>query len=204
MRSFSRSFCVLSLVLALALFASAQTKKEQPKGPPAGMPSMEEMMKTMQPGPQHDLLKKLAGDWTTTGQMWMGPKGDPMPMKPGTEHAEMILGGRFLQSVNNGEMMGMPFEGHGLMGYDNFKKVYQMTWIDNMGTTISTAAGTTDAAGKTLTLMGKMDDPESGQKDVDVKYVYNFKDDKTVGFEIWDNQGSKEFKKVMEMTYAKK
>jgi hypothetical protein len=196
-------FTVLSLVLALAVFAGAQTK-EKAKTPPAGQPDMAAMMAAMKPGPQHDVLKMMAGDWAITGQFWMDPKGDPMTMKPGTAHNEMILDGRYLQFVHHGEMMGMPYEGRGLMGYDNFKKVYQMTWIDNMGTTISTAAGTADASGKVISLLGKMDDPSTGKKDEDVKYVYTIKDDKSVEFAMFLVTGPKDATKIMEMMYSKK
>jgi hypothetical protein len=197
------------VVMATMVFAQA---KDKPKEPPKGqMPKQEDMqkmmadmMKMMQPGPQHALLAKMAGDWTVTGQMWTGPKSDPMPMKPGTEHAEMVLGGRYLQSSQTGEMMGMPYEGHGQLGYDNFKKLYMMTWIDNMGTTISTASGTADSAGKVISFMGKMDEPSTGEKDQDVKYVYTLKDDGTIQFDIYSFLPDKSPFKMMEMTYTKK
>jgi hypothetical protein len=169
---------------------------------------MEKMMadyqKFMNPGKGHELLVKMAGDWIVNGKMWMDPKGEPMPMKPGTDHGEMILGGRYLQSVNHGEMMGMPFEGHGLMGFDNYRQQYQMVWVDNMGTVVTTAAGTLDADGKTLTLFGKMDEPTMNMKDIDIKYVYNFVDDKTMTFSTWQAGPDKNYFKVMEMTYTRK
>jgi hypothetical protein len=201
---------VLALLLVFAFAVSAQTK-ETPKAGDKKMPPQEDMQKMMadyakfmNPGKGHEILAKMAGDWTVTGKMWMDPKGAPMDMKPGTEHCELILGGRFLQSSQKGEMMGMPYEGQGLMGYDNYRQQYQMTWVDNMGTVVSTAAGTMDSTTKTLTLMGKMDEPTMNMKDIDVKYVYLFPDDKTTTFQIWQAGPDKNFFKVMEMTYAKK
>lgn len=207
MRSFMRVLTVLTLIFAVAAISVAQTREKPKGGKPAPedmQKMMEEMMKTIKPGPQHDILAKMAGDWVVNGKMWRPPSTEAMLMKPGTEHAEMILGGRYLQSVNQGEMMGMPFEGHGMMGFDNFRKEYQMTWVDNMGTTISTAAGTADPTGKVITLMGKMDEPSTGEKDKDVKYVYTFKDDKTVVLEMYDSISGKGFFKIMEMTYTRK
>lgn len=52
-------------------------------------------------------------------------------------------------------MMGMPFEGHGTLAYDNHRKMFVSTWIDNMGSGIMVLEGTYDDASKTLTLMGK-------------------------------------------------
>jgi len=56
-------------------------------------------------------------------------------------------------------MMGMPFEGIGINGYDNLKKKFVSTWIDNMGTMIVMSTGTFDPATKTFTYMGEMDNP---------------------------------------------
>jgi hypothetical protein len=35
---------------------------------------------------------------------------------------EMIMGGRYLMGSYKGEMMGMPFEGYSMTGYDNAAK----------------------------------------------------------------------------------
>jgi Protein of unknown function (DUF1579) len=46
----------------------------------------------------------------------------------------MILGGRYQQSTTKGSFNNMPFEGISLLGYDNAKKVFMNSWVDNMGT----------------------------------------------------------------------
>ena len=46
-------------------------------------------------------------------------------------------------------MMGMPFQGMSTMAYDNGKKTFMSTWIDNMGTGILETEGTYDAGTKT-------------------------------------------------------
>jgi hypothetical protein len=219
MRSLLKVLIVACIALALVMSVSAQDKKDM-KTPPAAdkkemkdmkkMPTPEEQQKIMQeymkiaaPGPNHKLFEKMAGEHTVTGKMWMGPGTDPQAMEPGTEKCELILGGRYLRSNFSGNMMGMPFNGEGTMAYDNFKKHYMMSWLDNMGTTISSAMGDYDEATKTMTLMGKMDEPMTGEKDKDVKYVYKFPDDKTTIFEIWDMNKTAPFM-AMEMTYTKK
>jgi hypothetical protein len=205
-RSWIRTLCVLTLVAAFAFSALAQGK-DQPKG---GQPSPEDMQKMMaeyakysNPGKAHELLVKMSGEWTGTGKAWMGAGAKAMDMKPGTHSGEMILGGRYLRVVDRTEMMGQPFEGITVLGYDNFKKQYLLTWMDNMGTAILTAAGTLSEDGKSLILTGKMDEPVTGEKDKDVKYVYRFPDDKTIVFEWWDMTPGKPFMS-MEWTYTKK
>jgi hypothetical protein len=211
MRSTFKGILSILCIVLMATLVLAQTK-DQPKEPPKGQQPKQEdmqkmmadMMKMITPGPEHQLIGKMAGDWTVSGQMWMDPKADPTPIKAGAMHSEMTLGGRFLATTQTGEMMGMPYEGHGQMGFDNFRKQYMLTWIDNMGTTISSAAGTADAAGKVISLMGKMDDPSMGKKDEDVKYEYTFKDDKTIQFDIYGFAPDKTPLKMMEMIYTKK
>ena len=45
----------------------------------------------------------------------------------------------------------MPFEGMGIVGYDNLLKKFVSVWIDNMGTGLMPGTGTYDAATKTYT-----------------------------------------------------
>ena len=54
-------------------------------------------------------------------------------------------------------MMEMDFQGQGLEGYDNVKKKFVSTWIDNMGTGIMIAEGTYDPATKTFTYNSEME-----------------------------------------------
>ena len=50
----------------------------------------------------------------------------------------MILGGRYLEQRYEGTMMGQPFSGIGVTGFDNYKKKFVSTWVDSMGTAIMT------------------------------------------------------------------
>jgi hypothetical protein len=115
----------------------------------------------------------------------------------------MIMGGRVCQSDFHGNMMGKSFEGQAMMGYDKTKKKYWMTWVDNMSTTITSAWGTASADGKTITMLGKMDDPMSGKLDKDVRWVFKFVDENTHVMESWDEAGTPNEFKVMEISYTR-
>ena len=65
------------------------------------------------------------------------------------------MGGRYQSATHTGTMMGMPFEGVSTLGYDNAKKKFVNTWIDNMGTGIMVLEGNWDEATKTVNLSGK-------------------------------------------------
>jgi len=61
-------------------------------------------------------------------------------------------------------MMGMPMEGISTLGYDNAKKLFVNTWVDNLGTGIVQMSGTYDEATKTLNLKGFQTDPMTGKE----------------------------------------
>ena len=186
---------VLSLLALLLAFAVPAVAQEEPKpGAPAMDAAMQEaMMKAMTPGEPHKHLAKMAGDWTFTSKMWMAP-GQPPMESSGTMHAETILGGRYLQAVWKGNMMGMDFEGHGTEGYDNLAKKYVSTWIDNMGTGIMYSTGTCDADGKKCESKGSMIDPMTGKESY-MRSVVNWTDDNNFAMQMYgpDSSSGKEF-----------
>jgi hypothetical protein len=155
-----------SIAVVLSLFALcptfAQEKPKEPAAPPMGGPEMEAMMKAMQPGENHKHLAWFAGDWTFTQKMWMDPSQPPAESS-GTMKGEMILGGRYVQTQWQGNMMGMPFEGRSTEGYDNLKKEYVSSWVDNMSTGIMHSTGTCEEGGKKCTSKGDFIDPMTGK-----------------------------------------
>ncbi|MES2773241.1 MAG: DUF1579 domain-containing protein [Bacteroidota bacterium] len=155
------------------------------------------------PGAPHAILAKFDGDWVGETTMWMAPDAPPMK-SPGSCNNKMVMGGRYQESTFKGDMMGMPFEGKSTTGYDNVKKVYVSTWIDNMGTGIMTMEGTWDEATKTLAQSGKMICPANG-KECNTRQTIKMVDDKTQIMEMWgpDMKTGKEYKN-MEIKFTKK
>jgi hypothetical protein len=89
------------------------------------------------------------------------------------------MDGRLLEDHTTGTFEKMPFTGLGHVGYDNMKKKYVSTWMDNMGTAIMMSEGTYDAATKTFTYTGEMPDPMQG------KYVKSRTTEKMVDKDHW-------------------
>lgn len=183
----------------------SQEKKDAPSsGDHARQPNMDEMMAKMKemsaPGPMHKNLEKLVGQWAATCKCWMDPAAAPMESKGKVEYTS-ILGGRFVQSRFRGEMMGEPFEGMGLDGYDNFKKKYVCTWIDSMGTAICTFTGTPDETGQVITYTGQIDDCMSGRKDVPVRIVIRWSNDDKYTFTWYQPGPDGKETKSMEIEY---
>jgi hypothetical protein len=196
------------LILYCIVFFFAVPAHGQDTNAPAGRaPGMDDMMKKMMalatPGAPHKLLAGLGGTWETSAAMFMPGMPASSPSK-GTTKNTMILGGRFLQSDLDGAMMGMPMKGMGIMGYDNFAKKYFMFWVDNLGTTFSSAEGFADRDGKVITLYGRMDEPTTGEIGKIVKYVYRLVSNDKYVFEIHDPAIGEPNTKVMEVTYTRK
>lgn len=114
------------------------------------------------PGEHHKALDYKVGKWTGHVSCWMMP-GQPAMESDCTSEVKWIMDGRYLMENAKGSFMGQPFEGMGISGYDNLKQKYVYSWIDNMGTGISTGEGTLDAAKKVLTATSAMPDPASGK-----------------------------------------
>ncbi|NEU07203.1 DUF1579 domain-containing protein [Flavihumibacter sp. R14] len=151
-------------------------------------------MDYMTPGPTHQLLAKSNGEWNEELTMWMAPGAQP-EKSTATASNKMILGGRYQHSTHTGNVMGMPFEGIGITGYDNIKKVFVSTWIDNMGTGIMYSEGKWNEATKTVEFKGMGVDPVSG-KELKIRQVMKIVDDNTETMEMFTTRDGKEFKSM--------
>ena len=187
-------------LLALPVFA--QDKPKEPMAPAMSAAEMEAMQKAGTPGEPHKHLARMAGDWTFTSKAWMAPSQPPMESS-GAMHAEMILGGRYVQATWTGNMMGMPFEGRGTDGYDNMAKQYVSTWMDNMSTGIMYSTGTCDNKGMKCSMKGDMIDPMTGNKSY-MRSEVTWTDDNNFKFEAYGPGPDGKELKWMEMTVKRK
>lgn len=159
-------------------------------------PKKEAMMKKMMEaqqkyaalGPEHEALKKAAGTWTVTAQWWEDPKAPPQE-STGTATFKMALGDRFLVEEFSGTMMGQPFMGMGVTGFNNMTKKYENDWRDNMMTGTMRGEGTADKTGKVITF--KLTGVDMFGKKINGKEVMTHNDDGTVTVEIWMNAAQK-------------
>lgn len=180
----------------------AAVKPAEPASPPGMDPkAMAAMEAYAKPGPEHAKLKALEGTWDAKITMWMDPKAPPMEMSGKTEN-KMVMD-RYLQQQFTGDMGGMPFQGMGIVAYNNVLKKYQSTWIDNMGTGVITGEGTADKDGKTLTFTLVSTDAMKG-KNVKMKDVWKIEGN-SITTEMWapPPKGGKDYK-MMQIVYTKK
>ncbi|MGB2958238.1 MAG: DUF1579 domain-containing protein [Bacteroidota bacterium] len=195
--------------LAITFGLSQVAAQETAPTPEEQSAMMQDMMKKAQelgsPGDWHAKLNPVIGTWDVETKMWMGGEGsgDPMVSK-GTTSNSWILGGRYVRQDYKGEMMGQPFIGIGMTGYDNFSKKYVSTWIDDMSTMYSTMEGSVDRSGKVFTFYGKMHEWSTGELDKMVKHVLRITSDDKHVFEIHDTYIGEPNTKVLELTYTRR
>jgi len=203
------------LLIALALAAPAAGQSVKATKPTKALPAtttevkvplqatqdsmMAAMMKLAAPGPQHAALQAMEGGWKAVVKSYNAP-GEPA-VSEGVSENRMILGGRYLEQRFQSTMMGQPFEGYGLTGYDNAAHRYTYLWVDNMSTSLMTGGGTMDETGKTLTATATMPGPNGTP--MESRIVTKIVDADTHVFSMYGLMGGKE-QLMMEITYTRK
>lgn len=195
---------IAAVLITSASLVSAQADQD------ANKPQMsKEEMATMKaweayatPGAEQKQLAMDNGQWDGATTLWMAPDAPPSQTKMVCINT-MIMGGRYQQAVHRGTFEGQPFEGVSTVGFDNVKKAYISTWIDNMGTGIMVMEGKYDAKTKTINFKGKQVDPVSG-KELEMRENFTFVDDNTRKMEMYQKPlVGKEFK-TMEIVFTRK
>lgn len=194
-------FVSLALVLLCCstVLAADDPKPKQPSA--EEMAAMQAMMKAMTPNENHKMLDSMVGTFDAKVTSWMNPGAPPMTSK-GTSENTWVLGNRFVMQKMTGDFMGMPFNGIGYTGYDNVKKQYWSTWIDNFGTGVMMANGSTSDGGRTWKFTAMMPDPMTG-KDSPVEERITVTDHDHHEFEMWGAGPDGRMMKMMAISYTR-
>jgi hypothetical protein len=195
----NRSALVLAVgsLLALPALGIAQ----QPEMTAEQKAEMEAYMKAGTPGAPHKALAATVGTYDVSSKSWQAAGAPPMEEK-GTVTRSMALDGRVLVEEFKGSMMGMPFTGHGMRGYDNVTGKYWSTWMDSMSTGMMVSHGTCDAK-NACTFTGSWNDPIK-KGPVTSRMTSRWTSPTTEIFEMYGpGKDGKEFK-MMELTYTRK
>jgi len=179
----SAAFFVLGAVATTAA-APLVARQEKQEMPPEMAAMYAAAKKFTEPGEKHKKLEPYLGRWDVESSIPMGP-GNEMKSSMTAEISWQIAG-RFLKLETKGTLMGLPYQGFGLLGYDNFKQAFVSTWIDNMNTYKLDAQGNLAQDGTTLITYGTLDEYLTGENDKPVKYVYRWKDADHFAFEVHD------------------
>jgi hypothetical protein len=189
------------LAVSAAILAAPILAAEPPQPTAEQKAMMEAYAKAATPGAEHKDLASMAGTYDLKIKSWDGSGGPPME-ETGTAKRSMILDGRVLTEEVKSTMMGAPFVGHGMMGYDNTTGKYWSTWNDTMMTGLMTTEGTCDAQ-KKCTFQGSQMDPVR-KTVVKMRMTTHWPSPTVEVFEMYAPDDSGKEMKMMEITYTKK
>ena len=198
-REVSKSVLYIAAVAVLATLVPAQQGEHQMT--PEQQAEMEAYMKAGTPGAPHKHMASTAGTYEAKVKMWHEP-GGPAEESTGTAKRTMILDGRVMTEDFSGSMMGMPFTGHGMQGFDNVTGKYWATWTDSMSTGMMLSEGTCDAQ-YACTFKGSWNDPIK-KAPVQSRMTTRWTSPTTEVFEMYGPDKSGKEYKMMEITYTKK
>jgi hypothetical protein len=204
-RSLARTMRTASAVATLCAVASLAPAQQAPKPPemtPEQKAEMEAYMKAGTPAAPHQALAASVGIYDLKIKSWHAP-GAPAMEDTGTATRSMALGGRVLVEQVNASMMGMPFMGHGMMGFDNVSGKYWSTWNDSMSTGLMVTEGTCDSSAQACAFTGSWNDPIK-KGPVKARMTTRWPSPTTQIFEMYGPGKDGQEMKMMEITYTKK
>lgn len=200
------SIVLCATVIICAALQSNALAQGQAKAEAKAAPDMQEMMKKWMaaatPGEGHKYLDQFVGKWDVVVRAWM-EQGKPPQESKGMCESKWMLDGRFIYGEMSGQLMGMPFKSVDITGYDNYKKQYVLSHMDNMSTALYTGEGKLDSSKQVLTWFGKMDDVTMDERDKLVKYVIRFFGKDKYVFEAYDEVGGPNEFKALEIVYTR-
>lgn len=187
---------------SIAATANIKTTDAAPEAIPDSAAMMKAWQDFMTPGDMHKWMTNTNGTWEAEVSQWMDPAAPPTKSRA-TIVQSSELGGRYVVAKYKGTAFGQPMEGMSMMGYDNAKKLYVSTWIDNLGTGIVNMSGTYDETTKTLNLKGYQTDPLTG-KDSDIREELTIIDKDSYSMSMFGTGFDGKEMKFMEGIYKRK
>ena len=141
----------------------------------------------MTPSSIHRLFQQYVGSFRMDIIMSAGEGKEPTIITVDSEHI-MLLGGRFLEMKQQGNMMGMDYQSIMTLGFNNTDNKIALTTITNMGTGTLSLFGDWDEKSKSATLFGALTNPVT-KNSITVKQVLSFVDDDSILIESYDKEG---------------
>jgi hypothetical protein len=174
---------LIAAVTALVITAIPVLAQDEPMPDSAALAEMQEaLMESARPGPEHQLLASLEGEWDLDVKIWMHPGAAPVETA-GKGANEMILGGRWLKWTTVGDLMGQPVESFNMIGFDRRHKKFVMVGFDDLGTYYIAASGTYDEESRTVLLAGTDEDPIFDMTQ-EYEFAITFVDDSTYNWSL--------------------
>lgn len=181
---------LLKLSVCTALVAICFTGLAISQEPPEGgmkeemKKKMAEMQVVLSPGKHHKAMEYFLGKWDIEFTLTYGPKD---VKSKGTAEFKWLIPGRWMAQDISGQLMGMPYRSFSIAGFDNIKKKFVTTVVNNMDTAMLRTEGTVvDPTGKVNTQYGTLDEYMTGEHDKPFRTVTKKTNDDQFRMELWD------------------
>jgi hypothetical protein len=150
----------------------------------------------MTPSDVHSVFEQYVGSFTMEVTMSMAEGKEPAIVTLESEN-NLLLGGRFLEMKQQGNMMGMDYQSITTIGFNNTDKKFALTTITNMGTGTLSLFGNWDHKTKTANLFGQLTNPVS-KETINVRQTVTFIDKNSILIESFDQEGNSPEKKTVQ------
>jgi Protein of unknown function (DUF1579) len=162
---------------------------------------MAQWAKANMPTKEHaQLIADMLGEWTVENEVTFAP-GAPAEKSTGTAKCEPMFGGRFVKMDYDGVMMGQPFKGFSIWGYNTPSGKFENTWIDNSSVGMMYSTGVKQADGS-VEWTGTWTDPITKETKTS-RSVTKMTDKNTMVYEAYDKTTDGTEFKMMTVTYTR-
>jgi hypothetical protein len=158
-----RSIPLIVIAFVLPLVSAPGLSHAQEAPDEAAQAMMEAWAAYGAVGAHHEALHTRKGSWKATVKFWYAPDTEP-DVSTADSTIMPIMGGRYMQEdFTSTGPDGSPFQGMGLVGYDNLEQRFVAIWIDSMSTGILTADSTSVSEDfRRIEYDSEMPDPVTG------------------------------------------
>lgn len=143
-------------------------------------------------------LRKYVGTWDVVMKVPQ-PDGQVVESK-GAEVNSAVCGGAWMWSDFESTMLGAPYEGHGLIGYDASRALFVTYWVDSTTPYLIALDGKIDPSSRTITYAGTMRDSSATEVPMTQKLSWTAEDTRVAEFAFKSAAGATS----MEILYTRK
>jgi hypothetical protein len=188
-------------IAAITTQVASQSGKDKPRPQPPAKPQEHEHehdLTAALPGPEHELLGKYVGEFTTKST-FSTPDMPEQPPVIGSSKITSDLGGRFFLDQSSGTTMDQPYESRHYTGYNKTMKRFEAVWTWTNDTGMLNMTGASDDGGRTINWAGSFTNAQGAKQTL--KAVTRHVDDDHFTLEL---RGEGEHAPVMITEYARK
>ena len=192
----------IAAAAAVALGLAAGGRGQEAKKAPSEAAIAAALEKAMTPGPAQKKLQFMVGTFDVKIRTWPTPT-DPPIEDTAVMVADWVLGGRYIQMMLSGTVVGQPYSGIGYAGFDNTLQKYVSTFMDTGSTGMEWYTGGFDASGTKAVLKASVANPVTGKPSpLEMRLTVDAAGNHVT--ELWGMGLGTTMFRLMELTYTKR